>query len=395
MKRTLRAFLLALLLAPSLSGIAAAAEVASDWFAITPGAAETWVLESSADPARVTLASRAPGAGKPQEVLVLYTKASNAYRTAVSRILTDFAAKNLAVTVTAQLLPREAEAWQALRRDLDVRPRDLVFTMGSAATALAFDHLRGAPVPVVSVCAKDPVLLGQMPSYGAGSGHNMAFTSLNVPVSIQLSYLTRLKPNLKNIAVLFAHQNRSAVKTQLRPLAEAARARGITVEEVGVVDRETAAEELATLVPQAVKDMAARDPGLSNSIFWVTGSTSVFREIATINRLAGKVAVLSAVPDVVQAGEDSAVLSIGVGFDSNAQLAAHYGLRILAGETDAGTLPVGLVTPPDIAINFNRARTIGLKIPFDFLEIAAKVYDPAGRLVREGGVTLQAAEVGG
>ena len=385
--------IIALLMVFAVTPAAAAAE--SDWFAITPEAAESWAVESAADPASVTLAPRTSGTEEPQEVLVLYTKASKAYRTAISRILTDFAAKSLAVRVTARLLPREAEAWEGLRRELEAQPRDLVFAMGSAATALAYAHLKGAPLPVVSVCAKDPVLLGQMPGYEAGSGTNMAFTSLNVPVAIQLSYLTRLKPGLKTIAVLFAQQNKSAVKTQLRPLAEAARARGITVLEVGVAERDKAAEELETLMPAARADMTAADPGLGNSIFWVTGSTSVFREIATINRLAGPVPVLSAVPDVVQAGEDSAVLSIGVGFDSNAGLAAHYALQILGGEADPGALTVGLVSPPDVAINFHRARAIGLKIPFDILEIAGTVYDPAGRLVRDGGVTLQTAEAGG
>ncbi len=56
----------------------------------------------------------------------------------------------------------------------------------------------------------------------------------------------------------------------------------------------------------------------------MTGSTSVFREIATINAHAGRAAVLSAVPDVVRGGDDSAVLSIGISFESNAHVAAVY-----------------------------------------------------------------------
>ena len=106
------------------------------------------------------------------------------------------------------------------------------------------------------------------------------------------------------------------------------------------------------------------------------------------NRFSDRVPVVSVVPDVVQAGDDSAVLSIGIGFESNAQIAAAYAMRLLTEEVEAGDLPVGLVSPPDIAINFRRARAIGLKVPFGFFEIASTVYDPQGRLVRQDGVTV-------
>lgn len=227
--------------------------------------------------------------------------------------------------------------------------------------------------------------MGQISGYDSGSGSNFAFTSLNVPIRVQVSYLAELRPNLRNNAVLFAHQNKSAVKTQLRPLAAAVEQLGINVHEAGVEDRKQAKQELARLVPEAVRRMRRTDPTLRNSIFWITGSTSVFREIGTINRYAETVPVLSVVPDVVRAGGDSAVLSIGVSFESNAHVAALYGIDILTTDTRAGDLRVGLVSPPDIAINFRRARDIGLKIPFRFFESANFVYDGVGRIVRDKG----------
>jgi putative ABC transport system substrate-binding protein len=47
-----------------------------------------------------------------------------------------------------------------------------------------------------------------------------------------------------------------------------------------------------------------------------------------------------------------------------------------------GSLPVGLVSPPDIAISFRKAREIGLRIPFRFFESAGTIYDYAGNRVR-------------
>jgi putative ABC transport system substrate-binding protein len=46
-----------------------------------------------------------------------------------------------------------------------------------------------------------------------------------------------------------------------------------------------------------------------------------------------------------------------------------------------GELPVGIVSPPDIAINFRKVREIGLNIPFNFVESASKLYDYDGNEV--------------
>jgi putative ABC transport system substrate-binding protein len=94
---------------------------------------------------------------------------------------------------------------------------------------------------------------------------------------------------------------------------------------------------------------------------------------------------MSAVPVVVREGDDSAVLSIGIGFESNANLAALYALDILAGRAVPGRLKVGIVSPPDIAINFRCARQIGLDIPISFFESAYDIYDYEGRLARRSG----------
>jgi putative ABC transport system substrate-binding protein len=92
--------------------------------------------------------------------------------------------------------------------------------------------------------------------------------------------------------------------------------------------------------------------------------------------------VVSVVPEIVREGDDSAALAIGISFESNAILAAVYGADILTGRAKAGDLKVGVVTPPDIAISFRKAREVGLRIPFDFFENASFVYDYECRDVR-------------
>jgi len=174
----------------------------------------------------------------------------------------------------------------------------------------------------------------------------------------------------------------SAVQTQAEPIAAYARQRGIQVIWGAVRDPASAREELAILVRNAVQMMRKSDPDLSKSLFWVTGSTSVFREISTINANSDRVPVVSAVPEIVREGSDTAALGIGISFESNAHLAAIYATDILSGKVKAGDLKVGLVTPPDIAISFLKLREIGMKVPFSFFETASFVYDYDGRAVR-------------
>ena len=75
-------------------------------------------------------------------------------------------------------------------------------------------------------------------------------------------------------------------------------------------------------------------------------------------------------------------MAIGIGFNSNAHLAAIYGADVLSGRVGVGDLKVGIVSPPDISISWRKAREIGLDIPFSFFESASYVYDYDGRMVR-------------
>jgi putative ABC transport system substrate-binding protein len=217
--------------------------------------------------------------------------------------------------------------------------------------------------------------------YDSGSGSNIAYTSLNVPIEVQMSYVHELRPNLKNVAILVDKENVSAMQTQAEPVAAFARQRGVNVIWAEVVNPKNARSELERVVPSAIADMKKTDPKLEHSLFWLTGSTSVFKEIDTINKLSGRVPVVSVVPEIVTEGASTAALGIGVSFDSNARLAAIYGERILAGQRP-GDMKVGVVSPPDVSISFMKTREIGMRVPFNFFEIASSIYDYDGKVVR-------------
>lgn len=357
------------------------------WFKILEGTQDHWrVAPVPGNPLEVQVTPRdAALHGPRRKVMVVYPRPSSAYDIAISKMLSVFANRMLPVELTAVNFQNDDARGQAALKKAHDESFDLILAMGSESTAWLWDHYKGGRLPVVTVCSKDPVLLGQAEAYDRGSGSNFAFTSLNVPIDVQMAYVAELKPGLKSIAVIADGANVSAVETQMKPVADYARARGLSVLELTVKDAANARAELAGLVKDAVETMSARDPGLGSSIFWVTGSTSVFREISTINAHASRAAVLSVVPDIVRGGDESAMMSIGISFESNAQLAALYASDILTGRSDTGQLKVGVVTPPDMSINFRKVREAGASIPLSIFAAAGTIYDYEGNLVRIDG----------
>jgi len=360
----------------------------SKWFKYSPDIENSWdVASDAAQPMYVSL-RRKDAAGPLKRVLVLYPRPSSAYDIAITEILRTFAAKEINSHIEVVNFELNDARGKAALQAAEKNSVDLIFAMGSESAAWLFENYKGGALPVVTVCSKDPVQLGQMKDYESGSGNNFAFTSLNVPIDVQMSYVRELRPDLKNLAVLVDIKNISAVQTQAEPVANYLKEKGVQVIWGSVQNPAKAREELTKIIPDAVRDMRQTDPDLSKSLFWVTGSTSVFREIRTINQHADRVPVVSVVPEIVTKGSETAVLAIGVSFESNARLAAIYGAQILNGSS-VGKLKVGLVSPPDMAISFLKAREIGMRVPFSFFEIASFIYDYNGEPVRSAAPSLE------
>jgi len=360
----------------------------SKWFKYSPDIENSWdVASNAAQPMYVSL-RRKDAAGPLKRVLVLYPRPSSAYDIAITEILRTFAAKEINSHIEVVNFELNDARGKAALQAAEKNSVDLIFAMGSESAAWLYENYKGGVLPVVTVCSKDPVQLGQMKDYDSGSGNNFAFTSLNVPVDVQMSYVRELRPDLKNLAVLVDSKNISAVQTQAEPVAQYLKEKGVQVIWGSVQNPAKAREELTKIIPDAVRAMRQTDPDLSKSLFWVTGSTSVFREIRTINQHADRVPVVSVVPEIVTKGSETAVLAIGVSFESNGRLAAIYGAQILNGAS-AGKLKVGLVSPPDMAISFLKAREIGMRVPFSFFEIASFIYDYNGEPVRSGAQSLE------
>ncbi|ELR67259.1 hypothetical protein C942_02768 [Photobacterium marinum] len=328
--------------------------------------------------------------GEQPKVWVLISRKAHSYDTALSTMLTVFRRELSSATFRVFLLPDNPAT---LKRWIQVAEENanLIYTVGSKATVAMHKVYAGGKLPVVSVNAKDPVLLGLTNSYET-SGDNFAFTSLNLPADITFSFLRRFKPELTQIGILYAKSNTSAYLTQYLPLKEEAEQHGVQVFPIEV-DEGVRGGSLQAVMKHQVAAMKATDPELENSLLWLTGSSSLLDRVDDIYTFSDKLPMLTVVPDAVNGSENSALMSVGVSFENNAHQAALYGIRILRDGEEPASLPVGLLSPPDISISFKQAERINVQIPFVLIEMASDIYAHNGGMIRAAGMSMETSDL--
>ncbi|UCF96958.1 MAG: hypothetical protein JSV89_17540 [Spirochaetaceae bacterium] len=384
--RHLRPFLVAVLFFLCLA--LGSQEISIDWLEIPGDVLESWATTISADhpsEMRVTPKWGKQDSDIPKRIVGIVPKESSSYSLAATELLRVLQDQGIYANLTIINFANDVQTGLEILEAAEAEQTDLIFSMGSESADLVHRYYSGGRIPVVTCTNKDPVMLEQVRDYESGSGNNIAYTSLNVPLDIQQDYLFRLKPDLVNFGLLYNRNHAQVMATEVFPAQDAFRDIGVNFIDIAVESSETARLELVQRLPEAIAEMKKTDPDLSKSVFWVTSSTAVFSNMDIVSEYCESVPVLSSVPNAVTEGADSAVLAIGIDRRNNAHLAAIYAVRILKGEVRPGDLPVGVVTPPDVAINFRVARKIGLKIPLSFFESAAFIYDYSGKLARAFG----------
>ena len=102
--------------APTAVPIAAAAEVKhGDWFKLKPESARRWtIVPTPGDVNQIDLRQRGrpEGAGPAKRVLVLYTRASSSYDTAINRVLSVLLEKRIPAEVTVKNITRDPAVGQ-------------------------------------------------------------------------------------------------------------------------------------------------------------------------------------------------------------------------------------------------------------------------------------------
>ncbi len=343
-------------------------------------------------PVKVYLKQQSIGSnGEKVSILMLSPKWSSAYDETSATIMEQFFSKGVAVEYILFNYQGDKERAVSMISLAEEKGVDLIFSIGSATTAFMTEFYAQGNIPVVSACSKDPVSIGQVDARLGVSQSNIAYTSLNISVETQISYLKeKFLTGLERIAVIYDRKNTSSIITQVNPLVDFLRSgqHGIELELI-----EVDFGYLDDSLYQPMKRVVDRSQTMGDTIFLITGSTEIFNIIDHINNFADQVPVLSVTPSHVRSGNKSVFVAIGVSFKTNAMLAADYAVRILEGSAETESLPVGLVSTPDISINFLRKPSNKLKVPFTFFEDSVFIYSYEGEAVRENGRMIVQAPV--
>src|SRR4051812_30206401 len=136
-------------------------QVQSGWFRYGAGIDKAWDI--AAHPGRqgwISIKRKGEELGVGKRILVLYPRPSSAYDIAITKILQVFETKGLSTQFTVINFTMDDRRGTEAIQFAEKNKVDLIFSMGSESTAWLYDHYRGGSIPVVSVCAKDPVQLG-------------------------------------------------------------------------------------------------------------------------------------------------------------------------------------------------------------------------------------------
>ncbi|WP_375758819.1 ABC transporter substrate-binding protein [Corallococcus exercitus] len=376
---------LLLLLVTSLPA-SAQPEDLSAWVELPPESLRGWRVEASAE--RIRIAHERPPTPREQvrEVLVLLTVAQSSLNWILEGMLPVLRDGRVRVELTLYKLGTGRQEQERMLALADSGQFDLVIALGSDATRFLYNRFGNQPTPVVALCKAPELWLGfeEGASQQAKPG-NMAFVSLSLSPDVQLHYLQELLGPLKVLTVVYDRRNQSTVEVEAEAMRRLAARDGFQLLELAVDGKRSAEAMLSEQVPRMARAMRLIDPEGRHSLFWVTTSSAVYDELERIDGLSEGIPVLGSVREAVREGSVSAVMSIGVPFKSAGQLGARYVLEVLGSRLPPSRLPMGVISPPDLAIHLRRARQLDVKLPFHFLEQASSIYDLDGRLVRQDG----------
>ncbi|OUS25027.1 hypothetical protein A9Q99_22535 [Gammaproteobacteria bacterium 45_16_T64] len=314
------------------------------------------------------------------KILILSSTWSSAYDVSSRIIIGEFRSRGLGVEFI--LLNYQGDIVRA-KKAIDVAESmgiDLIVSMGTATTDFITDYYAGGRLPVVTSCSEDPISMNWVNSTINMSLNNIAYTSTRIGVDTQVAYLKdKFLTKLRYIAIIYDGNNPNFINTQVKPLERYLVNSDVDIE-LNMIEVDF--DRLDETLYGPMQRFNRFPPRIDERIFLVTGSSNLFSMIENINYYANGIPVLSMTPSHVIANSLSVFMAIGVSVKSNAKLAADYAYRIITRQSLPETMPVGIVSTPDIAINFQRKPPGNLKVPFNYFEDAFVIFNHDGVAVR-------------
>ena len=250
---------------------------------------------------------------------------------------------------------REGPSPEAILGFLEANAPDLVFTLGSAATEFAYEHIK--ETPVVFAMVLDPVGSGFVASYDRPSG-NMTGVSMDIPLEIQFQTLRDILPEAQTLGVLYSPEESATVINQAS------------------LEATKFLFELVAVPVRSDRDIPAALEGLAGRIdaLWAVADSRIFTSHSTefilLHTIRHGIPFMGVSPSFVKAG---ALVALTCDYEDLGRQSGEQALRILGG-TPPGGVPVALPRKSNLAINLRTAEHIGVVIPPLLTQQAATVF---------------------
>ncbi|MBE9535544.1 MAG: ABC transporter substrate-binding protein [Proteobacteria bacterium] len=288
-------------------------------------------------------------------VAVVVSSSVNPYKEALEAYYDELRKRGLAFRSMEFFMDKSLDSGNIVSRIRAYKPA-LIHSVGTDATRLIKESIKD--VPVVFSMVLNPVAGGIIESMQA-SGNNLTGASMDLPVSLQFSYIRKLKPATKKIGVIYSEKETGAVVREAKKYA-----RRIGLELVAeAVDGPQG-------VPRAINRLKRKV-----DFIWSVADGNVFtretvRELLLVS-LRRKLPLMGLSPAFVKAG---ALFSLSIYPDKVGRQAAGLTMDVLAGEKPS-TIPITVPTDSELLVNKNTLKMLGLELSSSILK-EAKIVGP-------------------
>lgn len=249
--------------------------------------------------------------------------------------------------------PVQGQVLETILSNFEQTKVDLIFTAGTPTGIAAYRLTKGTDIPVVFGVIADPIAAGVMQNLTRPGG-NMTGVRLSPNQARRLQFLLEIVPTAKHVFVPYNPQD-AASGSAVAQVEKIAQALGVDIiEGIGRNNRQVD----ALLTRLASEDLDA--------IFLVPGTT-VNARLQDILAVAQQRRLPVSSPSTIQV-QEGALTTYGFIHHRAGAQAARIADQILKG-TPPGHIPVE-TAEFFLAINLHTAETIGLEVPYAFLQKA-------------------------
>ncbi len=240
---------------------------------------------------------------------------------------------------------------QSIAQTLVSNKCDLILAIATPAAQAVATVTKDIPILVTAVT--DPADAGLVLSNEAPGG-NVSGTSDLTPVKEQMELLKQLYPNAKKVGMLYTSSESNSV-FQVNMAKEAATTLGLETEDFTISE--------ANEIQQVTQSMLDK----VDAIYIPTDNTlaAAMASVAQITTPA-KMPVIVGEEGMTKEG---GLATYGVDYTALGKLTGEQAVKILKGEADTATMPIGYLTEFALTINQTAVDSLGVTIPDD---LAAK-----------------------